>query len=282
MSKMHSRWRRVRAIPDQIEQTTNLLKSIDQRMVSDRWIEIRERCINIERKIDELVRFQREDFKGYPDQRYGHLSYSQHGEDMVFIALFELLEISSPSFLDIGANHPVNCNNTALLRSRCGSRGVNIDANPDAIELFKRERPEDINVNIGVAGKPGELTFYRFDSTSGRNSFSKAAIEAVMSSQPYYTIQDEIIVPVLTLDQVIDTYLDGQCPDLLSLDAEGMDYEILEAATFRSRPKVLCVETLSGEGDAEKAMDDLIKSKGFRKYVQMYANAIYLDDSIKI
>ncbi len=103
-----------------------------------------------------------------------------------------------------------------------------------------------------------------------------------MSSQPYYTIQDEIIVPVLTLDQVIDTYLDGQCPDLLSLDAEGMDYEILEAATFRSRPKVLCVETLSGEGDAEKAMDDLIKSKGFRKYVQMYANAIYLDDSIKI
>lgn len=240
-----------------------------------RAAEIMQRCADIEDKINRLSPPEGE-YRGSPDQHYGHISYSQHGEDMVFMALFRRLGIWSPSFLDIGANDPLELSNTALLRSCCGSKGVNIDASPEVIELFKRERPEDLNVNVGVAGKPGKLTFYRFHPTHGLNTFSKSQFERVTAEYPQGTLP-EIVVPVITLDQVIDKYCGGKCPDLLSIDAEGLDYEILEAATFRSRPKILCVETIAAGVHNEAAMDDLISSKGFRKYVQMAANAIYVD-----
>lgn len=195
---------------------------------------------------------------------------------MVFVATFEQMGIESPTFLDIGANHPVEISNTALLRSR-GARGVNVDANPDVIELFKRERPDDVNVNVGVAGKAGKLTFYRFDRTSGLNSFSLQAMEQIIASVPGLKIEDEIQVPILTLDQVIDTYCGGRCPDLLSIDAEGFDREIIEAASFSTKPKILCVETMTRGEDITRELDGLITSRGFRKYVQMAANAIYVD-----
>jgi FkbM family methyltransferase len=273
---LQKRWRRIEAMPARIERAEGLLGAIDAQAA-----EIRQRCANIEDKISQLSPPPGE-YRGSPHQRYGHISYSQHGEDMVFIALFERLGIASPSFLDIGANHPVELSNTALLRSRCGSRGVNIDASPEVIEIFKRERPDDINVNVGVAGKPGVLPFYRFDPTSGLNTFSKSGFDRLKGYDPHCgTLLAEIMVPVITLDQVIDKYCGGKCPDLLSIDAENLDYEILEAATFRSRPKVLCVETITTLNN-EAAMDELIRSKGFRKCVQMFANAVYVEKDAKV
>lgn len=244
--------------------------------------ELRQRLINTEGKADQIIRCLpgQETFRGSPDQRYGHVSYSQHGEDMVLMSLFERLGIKSPSFLDIGANHPLICSNTALLRERCASTGVNIDASPDVIDIFNKMRPEDTNVNVGVAGCSGTMTFYRIDNTSGRNSFSLPAIESVLSAHPQLKLQDKTQVPVLTLDEVVDRFCSGQFPDLLSLDAEGLDFEILSACTFTSRPKILCVETLSGLGENEVEMDELVKSKGFRKVIQMHANGIFIDQNL--
>src|SRR5262249_38551597 len=140
--------------------------------------ELRQRLANIEAKVDAAGPA---DFAGHPDQRYGHLTYSQHGEDLVFVALFEQIGVDRPSYLDIGAHHPVNCSNTALLHRR-GSRGVNIDANPDVMDAFRRERPQDANINVGVAGTSGSMTFYRIDAFSGRNTFSKEAAEKFVAA----------------------------------------------------------------------------------------------------
>jgi FkbM family methyltransferase len=243
--------------------------------------EAKQRLINIEDKINHLLSHRQDPngFTGSPDQRYGHVTYSQHGEDLVFAALFEQLGIARPRYLDIGANHPFNCSNTALLHQR-GASGINIDASPDVIETFKRHRPHDLNLNLGVAGKPGTLTFYRIDATSGRNSFSRAAVEKFIAECPQFKIMDELTIPVMTLDQIIETYCAGICPDLLSLDAEGFDYEILAAASFTTRPKILCVETLSANGEIESQMNELLTAKGFHKKIQMHANAIYLDQKL--
>ncbi len=236
-------------------------------------IDIRQRLINIETKINEL-RTRVPDpnaYQGSPEQRYGHLSYSQHGEDLLFLAIFEQFGVLSPNYLDIGANDPIGCSNTALLYSR-GARGVNIDASPDVIGKFNEARPDDLNLNIGVGGAPGTMTFFRAEPTGGRNSFKR---ETMVSAN--IPILDEIEVPVLTLDDVIEKYCHGKCPDLVSIDAEGLDYEILEAASFSTRPHILCVETLSAVGDIGGAIDALLAKKGFRKCVQMFANGIYID-----
>ena len=271
---------------DGLEQSLrHQISVIDQGVENNRTalVEIRQRLIHTEDKLTAFIEGgAKSKFGGHADQRYGHISYSQHGEDMVLIALFDRIGVAHPSFLDIGANHPLNCSNTALLRERCGSRGVNVDANPDAIEIFKRERPEDVNVNVGVAGQQGSMIFYRFDHYSPINTFSKAHAESFMASNVALRIQDEIVVPVLTLDQVVDTYCDGLFPDLLSIDAEGLDYEILMAGSFATRPKILCVETVGPSGDMGNSIDELVASKGFRKCIRMHGNTIYLDSGLSL
>jgi FkbM family methyltransferase len=245
--------------------------------------DIRQRLIHVEGKIDALLDRVpvNESFHGSPHQRYGHLTYSQHGEDLVFVSLLERFGVEHPTYLDIGANHPIDCSNTALLYRR-GARGVNVDASPEVIKIFEEQRPDDTNVNVGVASKSGEMTFFRCGATSGRNSFSLEVMEQFLATHPGEVITDEIVVPVVTLDDIIETYCEGRCPHLLSIDAEGLDYEILSAASFASRPKILCVETLSAAGETEDILDKLLVSRGFRKCIQMFANAVYIDRDAKL
>jgi FkbM family methyltransferase len=217
------------------------------------------------------------EFQGTTDQHYGHITYSQNGEDLLFAALFDRMGIARPSYLDVGANNPLACSNTALLYRR-GSRGVNIDASPDAIQLFAEQRPDDTNVNVGVGAANGDLTFYRIDAYSGRNSFSRAVVDQFIAENPIFRITDQIVVPVITLDRAIATYCGGKYPDLLSIDAEGLDLDILAAASFANRPKILCVEG----GEQDEPIEALLTERGFRMLLHMGANAIYVDRDAKL
>ena len=70
---------------------------------------------------------------------YAKKSYSQCGEDLIVRYIFDVLRIEHPSYLDIGAHHPFFLNNTALLYEE-GSRGVNVEADPQLIHSFYKER----------------------------------------------------------------------------------------------------------------------------------------------
>src|ERR1035437_2327334 len=65
-------------------------------------------------------------------------SYSQCGEDILVGYLFSLRGIKSPSYIDIGANHPWFINNTAFFYKK-GCRGINIEPNQDLIPIFNKE-----------------------------------------------------------------------------------------------------------------------------------------------
>lgn len=62
-------------------------------------------------------------FAGSPDQGFGHITYSQFGEDLVVANIFALLGVKRPTYLDVGANHPLKGSNTALLYARGGVEG---------------------------------------------------------------------------------------------------------------------------------------------------------------
>lgn len=172
----------------------------------------------------------------HSDQRYGNLTFSHCGEDLMVKNLFELMGISKPSYLDIGAHHPFNISNTALLYS-LGSRGVNVEANPKLMEAFREHRPHDINVNIGVALETGMKTFYMWDDRSGRNTFNQEWADRLEVKGGETELQ------VTTLKDIVDTYCNGVFPDFLSIDIEGMDLPVLKSADFtENRPKIICVE----------------------------------------
>jgi FkbM family methyltransferase len=239
------------------------------------------RLIHIEQKIDILLKSDAartaDTWAGHPDQAFGHTTYAQHGEDLIIMNVFHRLGIEQPSFIDIGAHHPLNISNTALLYAR-GSRGINIEANPDLIGDFYRLRSEDINLNVGVGPVRGVLPFYRIDAQSGRNSFDLDTVEAFVAAYPAFKIRDSLEIQVLPLSEIIETHADGRYPNFLSIDVEGLDYAILESADFsQSRPDLICVEVVTArEQDGSDRMTNMLQSKGFIPFFGTIGNILFI------
>jgi FkbM family methyltransferase len=205
------------------------------------------------------------DFRGHPDQPFGPVTYAQFGEDLIIVNAFAELGMERPSFLDVGAHHPVNCSNTALLYAR-GSRGVCVEANPNLVEAFARMRPEDLTLNVGVGTRAGTLDFYMIDDFSGRNTFDRATAEAFVAAHPEFRIREIRQIPVLPLDLIVSRHCGGRWPDLLSLDVEGLDLEVLQASVLsvEEGPKIICVEAISGnDANQSSALERLLAVRGY-------------------
>ena len=138
----------------------------------------------------------------------GGVTYSQFGDDLVIINIFNNLGIEKFTYLDIGAHHPYNISNTALLY-KYGYHGINVEANPNLIEAFFRERPLDKNVNVGIGTKSGEMPFYMIDGFSGRNSFDKKVVEKFCQEYPEFSVKEIKKIKVLTLYELTNTPMEN-------------------------------------------------------------------------
>lgn len=67
------------------------------------------------------------------------LSYSQAGEDVLIFYLLSDIGIRNIKYLDIGANKPINGNNTYLFYTK-GNSGVLVEADPSLIPSLKNHR----------------------------------------------------------------------------------------------------------------------------------------------
>ncbi len=169
--------------------------------------------------------------------------YGQDGEDLI---LNRLLDGQAQGFyVDVGAHHPVRFSNTYLFYRR-GWRGINIDAMPGSMKKFDKVRPRDINIERGIAGKEGRLTYYRFNEPA-LNTFDPS--EATRKNKPPYCLVDTVEVAVERLDKLLSRHLpEGQMIDFLSVDVEGSDEEVLRSNDWeRYRPRFILVETLRSD-----------------------------------
>jgi FkbM family methyltransferase len=205
-------------------------------------------------------------------------SYSQSGEDLIIKYIFEALNVKKPYYMDIGAHHPFKFSNTALFYES-GCQGINIEPDPNLFKLFKKYRKRDINLNIGVSDKPGELLFYVMSSQT-MNTFSIQEAEDLVSNHGF-TITKKIKVQVDTISNIVKNHLNGKKLDLLSVDVEGMDLQILKSIEFTEFfPTVICVETISfstkGLGIKDLSIKFFLESKGYMKYADTYINTIFV------
>lgn len=212
-------------------------------------------------------------YDGHPDQCWGPTTYAQHGDDLFLMNLFALIGIPCPSYLDIGAHHPKNISNTALMYERHCS-GVNVEANPNLMERFLKERPFDTNVNVGVSVFEGDLNFFMYDSESGRNTFSVEEMTAFLKENPSHYVGETRKIKVITLNQVVDSYCGGVFPDFLNMDIEGLDFDVLASADFsRNQPKIVCVEVRNEQSQKFK---DMMRDKGYFCVARLWANLVFV------
>lgn len=91
------------------------------------------------------------------------ISLAQNFEDLIFEKLKINAGIDRKGFyIDIGAHDPIRFSNTYILKKQ-GWRGINIDPLPSCINRFQKRRPDDINLNIGISDKTGEMEYYSFE-----------------------------------------------------------------------------------------------------------------------
>ena len=213
-------------------------------------------------------------------------TYSQHGEDIiVYNALCHMGYFKDgklPTYIDIGAHHPYDISNTALLYE-LGCRGINIEANPSLISEFDKERPDDVNLCFGIGGEKGEFQFYLTDY-SGLNSFkidniryNEFLTELDTGRRKKIPIRDVINIKVRTLPDVIAEYCAGIWPDFLSIDIEGMEFESLSICDLSAGPKIMAVE-VNFNGDLFIKMLD---KKGYFPYLWYRENILFVRKDYK-
>lgn len=176
----------------------------------------------------------------------GRRSQSQEGKNRI---LWRFLKYRTSGFyVDVGAHHPFRFLNTGLLH-QAGWRGIYIDAMPGSMAVFRRHRPSDINLEIGIDETPGTAMFHVFRETA-LNTFDRATADE--HERRFGPIDHVVEVPLVPLCDILAKYRRAGDIDLLTVDAEGRDLRVLRSNDWqRFRPKIVLAESLG------RSIDDL-------------------------
>ena len=164
-------------------------------------------------------------------------TYSMYGEDLFINNYFK--NKKNGIYLDVGAYHPLDGNNTYLLYKKKNWHGINIDVNPLSIELFQKARKFDVNINTAVSNKKGFVTLYFRKKINMLNTLSKKIAEIHFRNG-----FKEKIIESNTLNNILDqTRYKNKKIDFFNLDVEGHELDILESLNFKKyQPTLICVE----------------------------------------
>jgi hypothetical protein len=211
---------------------------------------------------------------------YHYLTFSQCGEDVIIRFLFNSYGKNRINYLDIGTNNPKFGNNTYLFY-RNKSKGICVEANPYLINEIKYYRKKDIILNYGVSSNSSEKNIYfHIFNDSQINTFNPKEASQRLNSNKYYLV-DKIQVPLITINEILTNYF-KITPELLSIDIEGLDFDVLKTLNFEKFPiPVICVETCQySENHIHSKNTTLINfmlSKNYQIYADTYINTIFVN-----
>ena len=199
-------------------------------------------------------------------QKYSKKSYSISNVDLIIDRLFR--NNKKGIYLDIGCNHPIKHNNTYLLYER-GWNGINIDLDKTSIDEFKKLRPEDINIQIGVSNYAGNKKVFYYHKRSPLNTLSKK-LKEFRIKKPTKTFN----LQVDTLNNIIKkSKFKNKQINLMSLDIENHEYEALQNFNFKKYKIDLIVTeftNLSGKKieTYNLSISDIFKSKIYKLLIK--------------
>lgn len=207
-------------------------------------------------------------------------TYAQCYEDIIIESILRSWmrthnkDIKEFSVVEVGGNHPVSCSSSYYLEEKYGMGGFIVEANPKLAAVLTEVRKGMNVLNCAVHNGPEtELTFY-VNSLNEVSSLSKEFADS-WSGQNGAIVE---AVPVKT--RRINDILSMSRPPiaLLSIDVEGIDYEILSDVDFIvHRPVVVQVEPSDGfkPGTSQK-MIDFMKRANYTLISETDVNLIFL------
>jgi len=207
-------------------------------------------------------------------------TYSQCGEDIIMMNAFNEMGRKNITYVDIGTNEPKRGSNTFLFYKN-GGKGICIEPNPSLFKKIKRVRKNDICLNMGITGENNRnsMIFYLL-STPVLSTFSKEQLKDCLDKG--FRIDKEIIIKTIGINAFFEEYFKDTKPDLVSIDTEGLDYEIVSSLDLkRFRPTIFCIETLTFDigvnGKKTENIINLMKNNDYFIYADTHLNTIFID-----
>ncbi len=201
-----------------------------------------------------------------------------YGENNVDALLDTLLlsiwgGLSEIKYIEIGTNNPIGNNNTFHLYM-AGARGVLVDALPEVAFLAGWVRPEDKVISKAVLPERGndEISFYVSEDIG-------AGISSVIPDRftKWGGKQTRCItVPAIYINDLLGS-LDF-LPDVLLVDAEGLDEKIVRAIRFEQyNIPILVVEIFDLEYYKYVSFVKFMRAHGYELYYNSSGiNAIFV------
>lgn len=212
-------------------------------------------------------------------------SFSQSGEDLILEHVFRALRVNGNiNYCDIGANMPWAISNTAkfYLKNDQNYIGVLVEPDPILSSILKCKRSKDKVVNCGIKPKDVEenaLNFYMINPNT-LNTFSKS--EAEHYNELGYKIKEIRQIKVIDINTLLEENFSNQELHFLSIDVEGMDYDILSSLNFNLfRPICICIESINfvktGTATKDRRILKLLEDNGYFEYAFTGINSIFID-----
>ena len=173
-----------------------------------------------------------------------------HGEDILLWRYFQ--GIRNGFFIDVGAYLPKLFNNTWRLRKKLGFKGINIEPT-DNINLFKRFRKDDINLQCLVGNKNNYEWFY-YDSEHPASSGKK-------------TTGEKLLIEQRTLTSIINEF-EVKKIDLLDIDTEGTEFEVLQGYDWKVKPRLILIEE-----NGDERIESFLTS--YKMIAKTFLNTLY-------
>lgn len=198
-------------------------------------------------------------------------SFSQYGEDL-FVRDYFAGRKRRGTYVDVGASHPFIISNTYLLYT-IGWRGITIEPIPRLVRKHKRHRPEDIQLQCGVADSNGVLPFFEMIPDVLSTCNSEEADRLVLSGTAVLLRRHEI--GVVTLAEICRKYLASRGLNLLSIDTEGLDLQVLKGLDWRAVVPELIICEFATPVHAVDGLPGFLSERGYQHLKDLGCNSIW-------
>jgi len=200
---------------------------------------------------------------------FARLHFGQHG-------------LTKGFYMDIGAYHPFRQSNTAYFWLM-GWNGVNVDASPRSIRIFKKIRRTDRNVwsaivDAQTAAREKTISLY-FNPNVDFDLSATCAPDEVARRKDWQT--EKVEVPCDSLANIVNKYAPSNNADFhfMNIDIEGFDESALQGMNgWKSKPQVLCVEVLHAvtiRDILDTATNSILEGNGYQMVGKTAASIVY-------
>ena len=203
---------------------------------------------------------------------------SQFGEDKKILKLFK--NKRKGIYLDLGCFHPIRQNNTYLLY-KLGWKGINIDLNSLAIDLFNVARPKDINICMAISSKKGSENLFFDHELSSLNTISKNHTLFLKEAFGKKNLKKRLI-KTNTLNNILKENKIKKI-DFMNIDIEGNELEVLKTLNFKNLDiKVICIEIVNYDiyskniKTNKKKILTILKNNNYHLKFKTFVNYIFI------